>query len=231
MHLPSIRNNTKTTSIRHLKKFFWIEVGNSITSIIQRRESHFQRKNVFTKRQRRGISHFTINENHIKDHRRSPATGDEKTSQFPPTVKSLIGWRLKNVTAFVSTTYADWIFVQKCRKKLSGVHGSSVCTVTYSSRQLHDTTEREREGEKEKEREGKNNTVGHPRDRDFMSVAARVRNSGVGKKVLVAYNYVINGINYDIWEVQSVRFIVSQNNKFATLVPKKGLLFRNSESP
>ena len=49
--------------------------------------------------------------------------------------------------------------------------------------------ERERKGKRER---GKEYTVGHPRDRDFMSVIA-----GWEKKVLVAYNYIINGI-YDV---------------------------------
>ena len=48
---------------------------------------------------------------------------------------------------------------------------------------------KQRERKRKRER-GKEYTVGHPRDRDFMSVI-----TGWEKKVLVAYNYIISGIN------------------------------------
>ena len=59
-----------------------------------------------------------------------------KKIRFPPAPKSVIGCRPKNVCAFVSPTNADWILIQKCRKKLSSVYGSSVRTVKYRGRIL-----------------------------------------------------------------------------------------------
>ena len=57
-----------------------------------------------------------------------------KKIRFPPAPNPVIGWRPKNVSAFVSPTNADWILIQKCRKKLSSVHGSSVRTVIISEK-------------------------------------------------------------------------------------------------
>ena len=47
--------------------------------------------------------------------------------QIPPAATSVIGWRLPNASAFVSTN-ADWIVIQKCKKEFFSTVYGSWCT-------------------------------------------------------------------------------------------------------
>ena len=49
----------------------------------------------------------------------------DKKDQIPASHQIGVGWRLKNVSAFVSPNKADWIVIIRNSEKLSSVHGSS----------------------------------------------------------------------------------------------------------